>query len=474
MPWFQHDGSPWCKFHLPEAAKKTWTDEQRSGFAKDFVALIHQSAGESLLLDLSGVVVPCELSLGSPTRKLSLPNALFTECVFMEDVEFKNVSFSGWVYFDGTRFCEQALLGGTTYHGETSFDLVDFGPNIHLGESRFQDNAYFQRARFHGNTWCSDVTFVGRAWFQEATFRSFTYFQRCEFGGEADFSTRHPDDPSYAFSTITFQESLFKDRVVFNNRRFSNSTRFTGAVFHIAPEFHGSEIHEDTDFSNTTFLDLGQTERTEICGVYRQEVDAARAYRTLKRAMERLRDGENEARFRTLENDAIRGAAGLPPGDTSIDWSQIDDQGFERLIFRIISDAKGYENVRWLQQTRAPDRGRDLSAERAVDDGLGGVRRFRTIVQCKHWLSKSVGSTEIGEMRTQMELWQPPRIDNLIVATSGRFTVDAIDFVEKHNQSNAALHIVLWPGSHIERLLSERPTLLAQLMSSRSKSKPKG
>ena len=102
-------------------------------------------------------------------------------------------------------------------------------------------------------------------------------------------------------------------------------------------------------------------------------------------------------------------------------------------------------------------------AEWVVEDGLGGVRRLKTIVQCKHWLSKSVGAREVGEVRTQMQLWQPPRVDVLIVATSGRFTADAIDLVETHNQSEAALHIILWPGSHIERLLDDRPCLLGQL-----------
>ncbi len=459
-PWTDHKGKSWCKFHLPESAKAAWTAKQRNAFGQELLALILDAARKPVSLDSSGVVVPGPFKLGGTKKKLTLPNALLLDCVFMEDLTFENVSFSGWTYFDGTCFRDQALLDGTTYHGEASFNDVDFGPNIHLGNSDFRDNAYFQGAQFPLNTWCSDVTFAGRAWFQEAVFGGITYFERCSFGGDADFGTDHPGDSRLAFPTISFEGSVFKDRVSFTNRRFSNSTRFAGAVFHVAPEFYGCEFHEDTDLSNTTFLDYGRTERSVICSVAPREVDAARAYRTLKRAMERLRDVQNEGRFLALEKQASE-----PPGGgmTGIDWTRLADEDFERLIFLIVSDTKGYENVRWLQHTRAPDRGRDLSAEWVVEDGLGGVRRLRTIVQCKHWLSKSVDARQIGEMRTQMQLWQPPRVDVLVVATSGRFTADAIDLIEKHNQSDAALQIVLWPGSHIERLLDARPRLLGQL-----------
>lgn len=147
---------------------------------------------------------------------------------------------------------------------------------------------------------------------------------------------------------------------------------------------------------------------------------------------------------------------------TSLNWSVLSDEDFERLVFLLIADTPGYENPEWLQQTNAPDRGRDLSVVRVETDRLLGVKRHRTIVQCKHWLKKSVSATDVGSVRTQMELWEPPRVDNLIIATSGRFTADAVDLVEKHNRTNHALHISMWPDSHLERLLASRPHLIAQ------------
>ena len=147
---------------------------------------------------------------------------------------------------------------------------------------------------------------------------------------------------------------------------------------------------------------------------------------------------------------------------TRLDWTALNDEDFERLMFQLISEASEYENTQWLQRTHAPDRGRDLSTYRIGCDSLAGVRRYRTIIQCKHWLSTSVGPAEIGKARNQMELWQPPRVDVLVVATTGRFTTDAVSLVEQHNQSDKALHIEMWPDSHLERLLAAKPHLVGQ------------
>jgi hypothetical protein len=149
---------------------------------------------------------------------------------------------------------------------------------------------------------------------------------------------------------------------------------------------------------------------------------------------------------------------------TKLKWSALSDEDFERLMFALISDSPGYENPEWLQQTKAADKGRDLSVTYVDNDLLDGVRRYRVIIQCKHWLSRSVSAADVSTIRDQMELWQPPRVDRLIFATSGRFTADAIALVEKQNQSDRALAISMWPDSRIELLLAARPNLIGQFM----------
>ena len=145
-------------------------------------------------------------------------------------------------------------------------------------------------------------------------------------------------------------------------------------------------------------------------------------------------------------------------GAKKLPWSKLSEEGLERLLFDVVSSAPGYQNAQWLTHTNAADRGRDISVERVTTDTLSGTRRLRVIVQCKH--TKCVGVGEVSKLKEQMALWEPPRVDELIIATSGRFSTDAIQWIEKHNESSHSLRIIMWPDSHLEKLLAQRPHLL--------------
>lgn len=147
---------------------------------------------------------------------------------------------------------------------------------------------------------------------------------------------------------------------------------------------------------------------------------------------------------------------------TKLKWESLSAEDFERLIFNLVSLEKNYENPQWLMRTNAPDRGRDLSAYRIYQDRLSGVSRERVIIQCKHWLIKSVSPADLSEIKEQLKLWEPPRIDILVIATTGRFTADAISLIEKHNQSDSAMTIEMWTESHLERVLASNPALVAE------------
>lgn len=147
---------------------------------------------------------------------------------------------------------------------------------------------------------------------------------------------------------------------------------------------------------------------------------------------------------------------------TGLAWENIDDDQFERLIFNLISATRGYENPEWLMKTRAADKGRDLSATRVIQDELTATLRLRTIIQCKHWQAKSVTLHEVAGTEAQMALWGNPPVDVLVMATSGRFTADAVQWIEQHNAKGARPRIEMWPDSHLERLLAARPGLIAE------------
>lgn len=173
--------------------------------------------------------------------------------------------------------------------------------------------------------------------------------------------------------------------------------------------------------------------------------------------------GDNEAipvdveDLGALVNERPRGSVA-----SRLKWDTLGDDDFERLVFSLISSVPGYQNPEWLMRTNAPDRGRDLSVYRVHEDALSGTVRLRTIIQCKHWQSKSISISEIAALKEQMKLWEPPRIDVCVIASSGRFTSDAVAAVEKHNTSDSALRIEMWPESHLERLLAMHPAIIAE------------
>ena len=160
--------------------------------------------------------------------------------------------------------------------------------------------------------------------------------------------------------------------------------------------------------------------------------------------------------------DSLVGQKLTGPIPRKLEWKNINAEQFERLVFTLFSSAPGYENCKWLTQTNAPDKGRDLSVERIINDSLAGTKRERIIIQCKHWLSQSITHEDVGKMTFDMTLWGPPRIDVCILVTSGRFTTNAIEYCENHNRQDKSLKIEMWPESHLESLLAARPELIAE------------
>ncbi|AJT63882.3 hypothetical protein T261_2197 [Streptomyces lydicus] len=144
---------------------------------------------------------------------------------------------------------------------------------------------------------------------------------------------------------------------------------------------------------------------------------------------------------------------------TALAWNKLTDEGFERLLFDLLRSFPDHQNVQWLSHTRAPDRGRDLSMDRVLHDSTGSSRHERVIVQAKHWLTRSVNPLALSETLATVKLWQPPTVHSLIIATSGRFTADAVMWAEKHNNDGTTPFIELWPESRLEALLAQKPHL---------------
>ena len=146
---------------------------------------------------------------------------------------------------------------------------------------------------------------------------------------------------------------------------------------------------------------------------------------------------------------------------TELAWDSLTPEGFERLLYNLLNSLPAFTNVQWLVHTNATDKGRDISANRMVDDGSGGMRIERVIVQAKHWRTKPVNTAAVADTVAQMKLWQPPLIHALIIATSGKFSTDGVDWYERHNESGQSPRIEAWTDSHLERMLASNPAVAA-------------
>ncbi|MDM3870221.1 restriction endonuclease [Porticoccus sp. W117] len=143
----------------------------------------------------------------------------------------------------------------------------------------------------------------------------------------------------------------------------------------------------------------------------------------------------------------------------TFNWEIFDDEGFERLMFRLYFEREDeFDNVQWLQKTRAPDGGRDISADRKSNGA-------RVMIQAKHYLTRSLNEDDISGVVNDAETWDPP-FDEVIIVTSGTFTEMGIRWTEQHNKRNKNGQrpiVFLEPKGHLEVLLSRHPQLIQHL-----------
>jgi hypothetical protein len=276
----EFDGKTWCPFHLPmESAdgspspKAGWDGQTIREFNEAIFAFIDKAKAEGRPAGLAGTVFP-------------------------GDITFDR-------YRDGTSELPSVSFFRAHFSGNAGFQEAHFGGDADFEKARFGDTAWFDKAQFSGSAWFEEPQFDRGARFKEARFGGNVWFRGARFGGNADFSGapgaseggNDGKDGSISdrFHFVTFAGARFSDHgyTRFSNRRFLDQTDFSKAIFPVAPEFHNAVLHQDTDFTGTRFLDT--------------ETDhAARAYRTLKLAMERVRARDGEAVFHALEMESRR------------------------------------------------------------------------------------------------------------------------------------------------------------------------
>ena len=312
-----YKGYGFCKFHLPDTYKTSWTPQEIDDFNHRILDYLKQGVERGGLIDLSGVVFPGDFVIepSKSDRKLALPRMLLLECIFMGGLEIRDTIFIDMTAWNKSRFLKQPIFDNVIFSHDVEFSGATM-PGAFFSDCRFYQGAYFQATTFASDVTFANCVFRGRVWYINAIFNGFDRFINCEFQGEADFTSFLSSEQSSAggnsFSYISFENVEFYSRANFSNRQFRTTTAFSSVTFHIAPEFYGCSLHQDTDFSKTTFLDRGRQGGSWNHEIYTESVDAAKAYRTLKLAMGFVRNKEAEGRFYAYEQECIRADKNTP------------------------------------------------------------------------------------------------------------------------------------------------------------------
>jgi len=366
----EFEGKPFCDYHLPEAAKKEWSAEQAEGLLKRVLRVIggivegrcadlrgvHFPAHE---LDLSKRRLPdvdcrgCKF-LGTArftgseftgaaqfeearfhasalfngasfageahfrdaeflsraefgrvrfTKKAGFLSARFHElawfpdgtfsdwavfagAIFLGDAWFTEAKYEAIAWFEGARFLKESHFEKTTFQRDGAFEEVTFRELVSFDDAVFRGTGFFAKARFRKYAGFNHVTFHNTADFKTAIFYGQAGFDRTHFGGFARFAKAR-------FRMRTHWSASAFGTADFENAAFEGSAIFFDCTFSWAPVFAGATLHPGTTFEQSEFSDT----RSE---------GAARAYRTLKMAMESVRARSEQARFYALEHEALR------------------------------------------------------------------------------------------------------------------------------------------------------------------------
>lgn len=300
------DGKLWCPFHLPITADETlaesvqlWHNNEWQNFHGTLREAIERNVNDQGFVDLTGLRVRGSLYFPTLIEHVgNLPFVALDDCQIVEGADFAGQKFEGGLSIQG------AQVGGIAQFSKCEFPAVSFFMGtefnqVQFDHAHFYSTAEFQGARFNGYANFHDAVLTGgcnfesakfkmSAEFKDATLRKKSNFRNAGFVGDVDFS-----GAGMPTNSVDFANAAFAGLVSFNERTFGTVASFSHARFGKAPEFHNCTFHQNTDFNGTEFND---------CGGHQ----AARAYRTLKLAMEEHRHWDEAFRFHALEMKSRR------------------------------------------------------------------------------------------------------------------------------------------------------------------------
>ncbi|MCP4989227.1 MAG: pentapeptide repeat-containing protein [Colwellia sp.] len=212
-----------------------------------------------------GLIQNQELDVDVNLSNLKDLKVNFTDCIFPGSACFEDAEFSDFARFRDARFsCDASFTN-----------------------SQFGNDAIFIGAQFSNDCNFKDVKFRKGALFSGAKFSSIGYFVGAKFSGNASFT-----DSQFSLDAF-FTGVQFRGMAYFSHVKFNGTTLFNEATFTKPPVFHETHINQGTSFYGVIWPTKHNVPHSD-----------RDAWRTLKHAMNKVLDHEEELRFFGFEMDA--------------------------------------------------------------------------------------------------------------------------------------------------------------------------
>lgn len=142
-----------------------------------------------------------------------------------------------------------------------------------------------------------------------------------------------------------------------------------------------------------------------------------------------------------------------------IDWNAVSPENFEKLCCEILT-LNEFSNIKWYGKGGG-DKGRDILASK-IEEPLPHVKESKTwLIQCKRYISSSLGKKEIDEIFTDAKEHSP---DYLLIMTCGSLTSNTKDWFNSVKVKQDFLSYV-WEQVDLEREVSKHQAKLSQQFS---------
>lgn len=201
----------------------------------------------------------------SEVVKVVVSSIIFSDCIFEDVVDCKNIYFSKKIEFIHVVFTKNADFRGAIFEKMVSFRDSLFNFTAEFGNACFGGIADFTNVRFQAKNieFNGKVKFIKEAKFFNSIFFGVSNFNHCVFEDSAQFTG------SRFLQESNFNNSFFNGHTDLRLVEFKGNSNFYNATFKDNAGFAESIFEKNADFRKVTFNgDYGNFRETKFSGEF--------------------------------------------------------------------------------------------------------------------------------------------------------------------------------------------------------------